>query len=123
MCHLILFLPLLGLPIFWLMPLSFALPSYSVIVLMSVLLYWFIAKSMKQPLQDGFQSLIGTKAEVVSEMGPDHSAKYLVRSRGELWSAYTSERLQAGDQVSIVAVKGIGLVIRPVESKAHSLTK
>jgi membrane protein implicated in regulation of membrane protease activity len=123
MCHSILFLPLLGLPIFWLMPLSFALPSYSVIVLISVFLYWFIAKSMKQPLQDGFQSLIGTEAEVVSEMGSNYSTKYLVRSQGELWRAYASERLQPGDQVSIVAVKGIGLVVQPAENKSHSPTK
>ena len=115
MCHLILLMPVLGLPIFWLMPLSSAVPSYIVIVLISALLYWLIARAMRKPLHDGFQSLIGTEAEVVSGSAPDHSAQYLIRSQGELWSAYSTDTLQPGETVNIVAVKGIGVVVERAE--------
>ena len=108
---------------FWLMPLNFALPSYLVIALVAVWRYWLVAKSMRKPVQDGFQSLVGMKAEVVSRVRPEHSAKYLVRSQGELWSAYTSDNLQPGDQVNIVALKGIGLVVAPAESRPHPPAK
>lgn len=113
MCHLILLMPLLGIPIFWLAPLSIATPSYLIIVLISVLFYWLIVKSMRQPIQDGFHSLIGTEAEVVSRLASGHSAQYLIRSQGELWSAYAKDTLQPGETVNIVAVRGIGVVVEP----------
>ncbi len=68
-----------------------------------------------KPIQDGFQSLIGTEAEVVSELELGHSAKYLVRAQGELWSARSRDTLQPGEQVNIVAVKGIGIVVERAE--------
>lgn len=120
MCHLILFMPLLGLPLFWLLPLSYALPSYVVIVLISVFLYWLITRAMRRPIQDGFQSLIGTEAEVESKSAPGHSAQYLVRSQGELWSAYSTDNLQPGEPVNIVAVKGIALVVERAENGSRS---
>jgi membrane protein implicated in regulation of membrane protease activity len=90
------------------------MPIYVIIVLISAFLYWLITKAMRKPLQDGFQSLIGTEAEVVSKSTPDDSAKYLIRARGELWSAYSRDALQPGEPVNIVAVKGIGVVVEPV---------
>ena len=113
-------MPVLGLPIFWLIPLNFAIPSYIVIVLISILLYWLIARAMRKPLQDGFQSLIGTEAKVISKMTSVHSAQYLVRSQGELWSAYATDTLQPGEQVNIVAVRGIGVVVKQAENGSHS---
>jgi membrane protein implicated in regulation of membrane protease activity len=114
MCHLILLLPLLGLPLFWALPLGYALPINITIWLTSAFLYWLIRRAMRKPLQDGFQSLIGTEAEVVSKLAPSYSAQYLVRSQGELWSAYATDTFQTGDQVNILAVKGISVVIEPL---------
>jgi len=121
MCHLILLMPLFGLPLFWLLPLGYALPINVVIWLTSAFLYWLITRAMRRPLQDGFQSLIGTEAEVVSRLVPDHSAQYLVRSQGELWSAYSTDTLQPGEQISIVAVKGIGVVVEQVNNSQDEL--
>ena len=116
MCHLILLMPVIALPILWLMPLKFAVPIYVVIVLISAFLYWLITRAMRKPLQDGFQSLIGTEAEVVSKRAPGHSARYLVRAKGEgeLWSAYSTDVLDIGEPVNIVAVKGISLVVERI---------
>ena len=121
MCHLILLMPLLGLPLFWLLPLGYALPINVVIWLTSAFLYWLIMRAMRKPLQDGFQSLIGTEAEVVSRLVPDHSAQYLVRSQGELWSAYSTDKLQPGEPVNIMAVKGIGVVVERADNSHDEL--
>ncbi len=114
-CHAVLLLPVLALPIFWLLPLGYALPVYAVILLISVLLYWLIRRVMRRPLSyDGFHSLVGTEAEVVSKPETGRSAtRYLVRvqGEGELWSAHCKDALEIGEQVNIVAVKGIGVVV------------
>ncbi len=112
-CHAVLLLPFAGLPLFWLLPLGYALPINGGIWLASPFLYRAIRRGMRKPIQDGFQSLIGTEAEVVSKRSPDNSTQYLVRSQGEgeLWSAYSTDILEAGERVNIVALKGIGLVV------------
>ncbi len=112
-------MPVLGLPLFWLLPLGYALPVNIALWLLAAFLYWLIRKAMRRPVQDGFRSLIGTEAEVVSKQETGHSAKYLVRAQGELWSAYSTDALDIGEQVSIVAVKGIGVVIERAESSSH----
>lgn len=113
-CHAIFLLPFVGLPLFWLLPLGYALPINIATWLASPFLYRVIRRAMRKPIQDGFQSLIGTEAEVVSK-SPDHFAKYLVRCQGELWSAYSTDVLEIGEQVNIVAVKGIGVVVKRAE--------
>lgn len=121
MCHLILLLPILGIPLFGLLPLGYALPINVVIWLTSGLLYWLIMRAMKRPIQDGFQSLVGTEAEVVSRLVPGHSANYLVRVKGEgeLWSANSPDALEIGEWVNIVAVKGIGIVVERADNGSH----
>ena len=121
MCHLILLMPLFGIPLFWLLPLGYALPINAGIWLTSAFLYRTITRAMRKPLQDGFQSLIGTEAEVVSKQASDNSAKYLVRAQGEgeLWSAYSTDTLDIGEQVNVVAVRGIGIVVERVENGSH----
>ncbi len=117
-CHAVFLLPFAGLPLFWLLPLEYALPINIAVWLATPFLYRMIRRAMRRPIQDGFQSLVGTQAEVVSERALTHSAKYLVRAKGEgeLWSAYSTDVLEIGEWVNIVAVKGIGLVVERAES-------
>ena len=119
MCHLVLLMPVLGLPLFWLLPLGYALPANIALWLISAFLYWLIRKAMMKPIQDGFQSLIGTEAEVVSKRALTHSARYLVRAQGELWSAYSADIIEIGEQVNIVAVRGIGVVVERAEPSSR----
>ncbi len=116
-CHAVLLLPLMGLPLFWLLPLGYALPINIATWLAAPFLYRMIRRAMRKPIQDSFQSLIGTEAEVVSKSETGRSASYLVRSKGEgeLWSAYSTDALDIGEWVKIVAVKGIGVVIERAE--------
>jgi membrane protein implicated in regulation of membrane protease activity len=116
MCHLILFTPVLALPIFWLAPLNLALPIYAVITALALLFYWLIAKSMGKRPEAGRESLIGAAAEVITRLGPGDHAQYLVRSQGELWSADSPDALRAGETVNISAVEGIRLVVRRSDS-------
>ncbi len=120
MCHLILFMPVLALPVFWLMPLSLALPIYMIIASLTALLYWLIAKAMGRQPETGSESLIGTTAEVVSQFGPAGHAQYLVRSHGELWTANSPDAITTGETVSVTAVNGIRLVVRRNGSQSTS---
>jgi membrane protein implicated in regulation of membrane protease activity len=116
-------MPLFGIPLFWLLPLAYALPANIAIWLTSAFLYRLIRKAMRKPLQDGFHSLIGSQAEVVSRLTPEHSAQYLIRCHGELWSAYSKDTLQPGELVNIVGVKGIGVVVEPVGDGHKELSR
>ncbi len=112
-CHAVFLLPFAGLPLFWLLPLGYALPINVAAWVATPFLYRMIRRAMKRPIRDGFRSLIGTKAEVVSGGVAGHSAKYLVRvqGEGELWSARSADTLNVGEWVNIVAVKGINVVV------------
>ncbi|MFH1646920.1 MAG: NfeD family protein [Chloroflexota bacterium] len=120
-CHAAFILPFVGLPLFWLLPLGYALPINLVIWLASPLLYRAIRGAMKKPIVDGFRSLVGAQAEVISRSEAVHSAKYLVRAHGEgeLWSAYSTDALSIGEWVNIVAVKGIGVVVEREKTGSH----
>ena len=111
MCHLPLFMPVIALPVLWLLPLSLAVPLYAVIVLISGSLYWLVVKSMRKRPLTGVESLIGSEAEVVSGMPEGPGAQYLVRSQGELWTARSADALQPGETVCIAGMRGIILVV------------
>ena len=111
MCHLMLLMPIIALPIFWLLPPSSAVPIYAVLVAVSGLFYWLIARSMRKRPETGSEGLIGTQAEVVSRLRPLDHAQYLVKSRGELWSANCTDVLQPGDTVNVCALDGIRLLV------------
>ncbi len=123
MCHLILLIPLAGLPLFWLLPLSSALALNVLLWWVSILIFYYVMKAMRLPPQDGFRSLIGTRAEVVSVVGPGSFTQYLVRAEGELWSARATATLQPGEAVNIKSVDGIKLVVEPVREAKLSGVK
>ncbi len=112
-CHAVLLLPFIGLPLFWVIPLGYALPINIATWVATPFLYRGIRRALIKPVQDGFWSLIGTEAEVVSRQMVGDYASYLVRAggEGELWSARSTDTLDIGDWVNIVAVKGISVVV------------
>ena len=121
-CHAVLLLPLVVLPLFWLLPLGYALPINLAAWLATPFLYRVIRRAMIRPVKDGFQSLVGTTAEVASRSGTIRSARYLVRiqGEGELWSAYSGDVLEIGEWVKIVALKGIGVVVERTKKGVSS---
>jgi membrane protein implicated in regulation of membrane protease activity len=116
MHHLILFLPIIGIAVFWLLPIGIAIPTYLGIVLISGLMYWAILRAIKRTPTTGASGLVGGKARVVSRLGPAEEAQYLVEADGELWSANSPDTLESGEIVSIVRVDGIRLFVKHIGS-------
>jgi inner membrane protein len=65
MCHLVLLLPVLALPVFWLWPLSIAVPVYGLAVAFSIALYLLAMKTMSMPRLNGSDGIVGRTGRVV----------------------------------------------------------
>ena len=116
MCHLLLLLPILALPVFWLLPLSDAGPLYAVLVAVSVFVYLYVWKAWRAPLANGTQNLIGTTGRVV-RVGPHNVTLQL---GGELWTASVQGApLSVGELASVVQIHGLRLTAR---SAIHDAT-
>ena len=48
MHHLILFLPIIGIIVFWLFPLNIAIPIYAGIFVLSGLMYWAVIRAIRR---------------------------------------------------------------------------
>jgi membrane-bound serine protease (ClpP class) len=107
MCHVILLMPVLGLVVFWIWPLSVALPIYLVILAVSGTVYAAIMKAMHRPVTTGTEGLIGRHVQVIEWSG--HSGH--VRVQGAIWRSESDEQFQAGDTADIGAVEGLTLII------------
>lgn len=107
MAHLIFLLPILGLVVFWLLPLQAAVVVYALIVLVSVAAYVAVARAMRSPVETGSEGLVGQRGEVVEAEG----GKPRVRIEGEIWHAVSGDELVPGDRVEVLAVEE-GLTLR-----------
>jgi len=109
MCHLFLGLPLLALPVFWLLPLPVAAAVYGVTLAVSLAVYGCAWKAMKAPRMNGTETLLGRRGRVVHV--DEHRAMLLVG--GELWAAGALEQtLALGDEAIIVGFDGLTLRAR-----------
>lgn len=100
MCHLILFAPVLALPVFWLLPSSVAVPIYGAVLVLTALIAWPVVAAMRRPQLTGIEGMVGARGEALTELAP-HG---LIRFQGEVWSATADERIPAGERVKVVAV-------------------
>jgi membrane-bound serine protease (ClpP class) len=109
MCHLIFLAPVLALPVFWLLPLSQALPIYLAVVGMTALVLWPVVGAMRQPLRSGPEGMIGARGDAVTPLNPTG----LVRCQGEVWSATADEAVAPGDRVWVIDVQRLKVRITP----------
>ncbi len=100
MCHLIFLAPVLALPVFWLLPISIALPIYGAFVALTPLVTWPVVGAMRRPQLTGAEGMIGARGEALTELNP-HG---LIRCQGEVWSATADEPIPGGERVRVVAV-------------------
>lgn len=114
MCHLLLLLPLLVLPVFWLSPASIAVPVYAAAAFVSGIVYWYALKSARMPKLNGAEAMLGARGRVVECRG-----RYVTLFfHGELWSAEArGETLAVGDEAVVVGIEGLRLRVRRVASK------
>ena len=108
---LVMFLPIIGLPVFWILPFDQALPIYLFFLLLFAGMMWVMRGAMKRPRMTGPECLIGKTAEMVSRSSMEYGPPFMVRVLGELWSARCDEPLQPGDAVIIVSVQGNSLFV------------
>ncbi len=105
MCHLILLSPVFALSIFWFLPLWIAVPAYSLILLLSMLLYVATVRVMRLPQITGVHSLLRRSGVVIDVGGKGPR----VRIGGEIWQALSADRLQVGEQIKVVKQHGMTL--------------
>lgn len=108
MCHLILILPIIALPMFWLIPLPMATLLYAIVVAFSVWVYFKLMQSMHRPVNTGKEGLLHASGEVLRI---DHG-HLLVRIAGEIWQADSDERLRPGDPIDVVGLNGLRLSVK-----------
>ena len=101
MCHLILALPVLGLAVFFVLPLPAALPLYAVVAVASALMYTAILRALRQPPVTGLESMVGAPAHVIESLVPEGVIRYM----GELWRAAADEPIERGTRVWIAQVE------------------
>ncbi|OFZ90487.1 MAG: hypothetical protein A2V78_01315 [Betaproteobacteria bacterium RBG_16_64_18] len=109
MCHLILALPIVALPVLWLLPLGVAVPVYAVTVGISIAVYATAIKAWRMPVRNGIEALLGETGKVARLEG----RKVVLSVHGELWSAdLDGEPIAVGDQVVVVGFEGFRLKAR-----------
>jgi membrane protein implicated in regulation of membrane protease activity len=115
MCHLILFLPLLALPAFWLLPPGEATVLYVLVLTVSAGAYWLMMKAMRAPLVNGPATLMHACGVVRHADGRSAT----VWAGSELWSAESEQGvLSIGDAVEVVGAQGIVLKVRKVAARS-----
>ena len=113
MCHVLLALPILALPVFWLFPLDIAAPVYAVAFALAVGGYALAFDSMHRPVVSGKEALI--HATGVVERIVDGVPSVFIN--GEHWTAASSDdqQLEPGDHVEVVSMDGLTLRVRRKE--------
>ncbi len=113
MCHVLLLLPVLALPVFWFWPLEIALPLYGVAGVASVGIYALVYRAWRTPLAHGPQTLIGAIGCVISA----ERQRAILRLGGELWLAdVQGQPLTPGEQAEVVGIHGLQLKARKVDT-------
>ncbi len=120
MCHLILFLPALALPVFWIFPFNTAFPLYLSIVGISLLMYVKVFKSMRQQVLTGFEGMLGKNGLVVEDIDPEGKIKYA----SEFWDAATKgNRFLKGQHVMICGIRGMMLIVEEIPAGGNNIDK
>ncbi|HEA69397.1 MAG TPA: hypothetical protein ENI07_21685 [Desulfobacterales bacterium] len=114
MCHLVLFLPVFTLPVFWLFPFPTALTIYLIILAGSLLLYFLIIKAMMGRPRVGKEAMLGKTGIVIQDIAPEGKIKYA----SEIWNAMTDEKnFSVGEQVVIRGFSGMNVLVEKIPTE------
>lgn len=112
MCHLVLLMPFIGPTVFWISPMSIAVPIYLVILASPLWLYWYVIKSMRWPVQTGKEKICRGIATVISVEG----SRLTESMNGEIWNAESRDRLELNDKVGVFDIRGLLLKVRRIRN-------
>jgi len=107
--------------VFWGLPqLGIYIPLAGLIAMMvawgviSIVIYRMGSRALSRKPVTGLPAMIGSRGKVASLLAPEG----LVRIRGELWGATSTEgNLDTGEEVEVVGEDGLKLVVRKVNTK------
>jgi membrane protein implicated in regulation of membrane protease activity len=110
----LMFLPLIALPVFWFLPLGQAVFVYLISLLLSGWMFWLMRRNKKYRVVTGKEGLIGQEAEVVSKSTTTTRGRteYTIHVEGELWTARSYDGVGPGEKVIITAVEGSTPIIK-----------
>ena len=77
------------------------------IVIVLLILVAVVRGTKKKPIKVGKEELIGAEGVVVKTISP----KGLVKLRGELWTASSSEKIKPGEKVVVKDIRGLELIV------------
>ncbi|UCD78237.1 MAG: hypothetical protein JSW26_22940 [Desulfobacterales bacterium] len=108
MCHLIFFLPVFGLPVFWFFPFKTALMVYLIILGISLLLYYKVFQALRSKVYTGKEAMLGKTAVVVRKIDPEGKVQYAT----EIWCATArGKTFLEGEKVVITGIFGLNLLV------------
>lgn len=116
MCHIVLVLPVLALPLFMFLPFGPALFSYSLILLVCAILYWLMIRDMRRPASTGVEGMIGGVGRVIGNGTRGIKVAY----RGEIWDADCREEAAEGEAVEVTGLERMRLI---VQKRSEALAK
>jgi inner membrane protein len=114
----LMFLPLIAIPVFFFLPASESIPIYLVSLLLSAWMLWLMRRTDRIPVATGARGLINRDVVVVSRTAGRLRDIYTVQVEGELWNARSNENIQAGETATIIEAKGNLLAIRKKEKQS-----
>jgi membrane protein implicated in regulation of membrane protease activity len=118
MCHLIFFLPIFGLPIFWLLAFNTALAAYVVICAISVLLYYKVFQALHSRVCTGKEAMLGKTAVVIRNTDPEGKIQFAT----EIWNATAKGKVfLEGQKVMIKGVMGLNLLVAEVPAEKRGI--
>ena len=80
----------------------------------SIWLFIFTTHTLRKQVPVGLPSMVGTKGKVTSKLAPEG----LVRIKGELWVATSSEGdIGTGEDITVVGEDGLKLFVRKAGSR------
>ncbi|MFQ6006425.1 MAG: NfeD family protein [Woeseia sp.] len=120
MCHLILLLPVIALPVFWLLPISASIPIYATVFVISAWIYWYVVRVMRRPVVTGAEELQHGVGKVASI---DDDGVIRIRVDGELWRAKAAAPLKVGDKLRVVRLEGLVLHVEPFSEPAEQAAR
>jgi len=94
------------------LPLSVLIGVMVAWAVFGIWLFLFTTHTLRRQVPVGLPSMVGTKGKVASKLVPEG----LVRIKGELWVATSSEgNIDAGEGIVVVGEDGLKLLVRRVD--------
>lgn len=113
----IMFAPILALPLFYIMPSATVLSFYIPLVIISGWLHLIMHRCKHARARNGLEAMIGESAVVLKDLDPEGKVKF----KGEIWIAVTLGRnIPMGHQVIILGAKGLRLRVEAMDADASS---